>query len=118
MVNRNRNGVMMNPDDALHSICIDFDKTIANNGPHPDYEILEPIKGVKEFLEALYLSGWHITVFTARSDHFYEVICNYMEKYQLPYDRVICGKPFAKYYIDDRNISFKGNWEEVISQIK
>jgi phosphoglycolate phosphatase-like HAD superfamily hydrolase len=108
----------MNPDDELKSIVIDFDKTIAQNGPHPDYDILEPVKGVREFLESLYMLGWHITVWTARSDHFHEVIEDYMEKYMIPYDRIICGKPFAKYYIDDRAVNFSGNWEDVIEQIK
>jgi hydroxymethylpyrimidine pyrophosphatase-like HAD family hydrolase len=106
----------MNPENELREICIDFDKTVANNGPHPDYEILEPIKGAKEALESLYLNGWHITIYTARSWHYYNTIREYMDKHQLPYDNVVCGKMFAKYYIDDRGLRFT-SWDQTMREL-
>ena len=41
-------------------------------------------------------------------------------KIELPIDEIITdmNKPFAKFYIDDRNIEYNGDWEEVIKRIK
>lgn len=110
------NNIKLNPESLLKKICIDFDKTIAKNGPHPEYEILEPIDGAWEALNDFYHDGWEIIIYTARPDTEYDKIADWLEKYDFYYDRLICGKPFAKYYIDDRAIGFN-SWKQVMGSI-
>ena len=108
----------MNPENELRWIAIDLDKTIAQNSPHPDYDLLEPIDGAWEALNELSHKGFNIAIHTARSWHDYDMIRDWLDRYDFNYDQIVCGKVFAKYYIDDRAIGFRGDWKETLKEIK
>lgn len=112
-------------------IVIDFDGTIApNNFP----EFSEPYKGTKKALEELKRLGFKIVIHTSRTAGYWfreknkiprldkqlELLKEYFNKYELPYDYFwLADKPIATYYIDDRALTLKnGNWQKVIKKIK
>ena len=107
------------PDNVKNTICVDFDKTIANNSDHPNYEILEPTHGAREAMEALRLSGKFIIIYSARKrQHFWEVM-DWLGKYQIPFDCLdMQSKPLAEWYIDDKAVPFNGDWGESLSYVK
>ena len=108
---------MKKQEHELNWLGIDLDKTIAHNSPHPDYALLEPIDGAREALQSLSKGGWRITIYTARHWQDYDIICEWLNKYKIPYDQVVCGKLFCRWMIDDKAIHFD-SWDNVLKQIK
>ena len=106
----------MRKDNELRWLLIDLDGTLAYSEP-PDYELQEPIEGAREAMEKLTSKGWKIIIYTARPWIDYEIIENWLNKYQIPFRRIICGKPLGKYIVDDRNLEFHGDWEETMRKI-
>lgn len=105
-------------NQELKWICIDFDETIATNSGHPDYFLREPVKGAKQALERLAQEGWKTIIYTARAWVDYQTIEAWLAHYNIPFRRIICGKPLARWIIDDRNIEFDGNWDKVFDKLK
>jgi capsule biosynthesis phosphatase len=99
-------------------ICFDLDNTlitypkIAN-----DYTSVLPINKMIDYLKYLKTFGHTIIIYTARRMKTYEgnqgkVLANIgkitfdtLEKFDIPYDEIYFGKPYADYYIDDSAIS-------------
>ncbi len=107
------------PKETDTQIAIDFDGTICKDKKFPD--IGEPEQGVKEALSKIKDLGYDILIYTCRSKDTeeLEVVREWLDKYEIPYDSIFEGeKPFAKFYIDDRAIEFKGNWAEVLEEIE
>jgi hypothetical protein len=104
--------------ENLKWLGIDFDETLANNTGYPDFTLGEPIEGAKEAMEELTAKGFKISIYTARAWSEYNIIEEWLERHNITYKRIICGKPLFRYVIDDRNIEFKGNWREVIDKVK
>lgn len=102
----------------LRWLGIDFDGVVAHNTGYPKYILTKPIKGAKEALEGLTNKSWKIIIYTARPWSDYELIENWLIYHNIPFRRIICGKPLFKYIIDDRNIEFKNDWNEVLKKIK
>jgi len=96
---------------------IDLDNTIAHSDSL-DFKLRKPIKGAKEALDKLTKDGWKIIIYTSRSWVEYDIIERWLNKNKIPFRRIVCGKLFAKYYIDDRAVSFRGSWNNVLKQIK
>ena len=105
-------------ENQLRWIGIDLDKTLATNSPYPEYRLLEPVKGAKEALEQLNADGWKIVIYTSRPWMEHEQIENWLDRYNIPYKRIVCGKLFVKWLVDDRAIQFKGDWKETLKDIK
>lgn len=103
-------------NNDLKWIGVDLDLTIAHNDEN--FNLLEPIEGAKEALEQLTARGYKIIIYTARPWSEYQDVEDWLGNYAIPYRRIICGKPLFKYIIDDKNITFKGDWKEVLEQIK
>lgn len=101
----------------LKWLGIDLDRTVANNSAYPEYKLLKPIKGAKKALKKLTKDGWKIVIHTSRPWNDYSLIENWLNKNKIPFKRIVCGKLFAKWLIDDRGIEFRGNWEEVVKKI-
>ena len=102
----------------LKWLAIDLDRTIAENSPYPEYNLLKPIKEAALFLQQLTLDGWKIIIYTSRPWSDYDKVEKWLNKYKIPFRRIVCGKLLAKYFIDDRAIEFKGDWSEVYRKIK
>ena len=113
-------------------IIIDFDGTICGSdfprcGP--------PEPGVREALIELSNMGFEIAIHSCRTNIYWKgkldfphrikhhlAIMNYMSQHRLFYDTVIIdtdmNKPIADFYIDDCGVGYKGNWNEVVREIR
>lgn len=114
-------------------IIVDFDGTICGFA-FPACGPPEP--GVKEALLELHDLGFEIIIHSCRTNiywkgakkdvdnrvHHIATITRYMDDHDLYYDELLIdtdhNKPFADFYIDDRGVSYKGNWPDVVNEIK
>jgi len=105
-------------DEDLKWIGVDFDNVIAKNSGSPDYKLSEPLNGAKKYLEKIEEDGFKIIIYTARGWTMYDTIEDFLNKHQIPFRRIICGKPLFRWVIDDRNISFDGDWKKAYNKIR
>ncbi|MCK4500862.1 hypothetical protein KAU11_10205 [Candidatus Babeliales bacterium] len=107
--------------------AIDFDGVIAHySGWKGSEHFGKPIEGAKEALQQLKNEGHIIIIYTARLPT--EGLKEYLSKYNMPYD-YINENPLMKainegprkipadIYIDDKGLTFKGNWTNTLNQI-
>jgi capsule biosynthesis phosphatase len=95
-------------------ICFDFDNTLVS---YPtisgDYYSVEPIQRNINFLKLLHSLGHTIIIYTARRMKTHggnvgrvvadisRVTLDTLDKFDIPYDEIYFGKPYANFYIDD-----------------
>ena len=109
-------------------IAIDFDGVIHKSSKSfYDGTIYdEPVEGVKEALKRL-SNSYILIVYTCKANPNrplvngktgIELIWEWLEKYNLDsyIEDIVYGKPNAKYYIDDKAITFT-SWSEVIEVV-
>lgn len=108
-------------------VVCDFDGTICEFA-YP--QMGKPKEGVREALRAIKDMGYEIHILSCRTDsdlHKYPIdrqeqvrlMKEYLEAHEIPYDEVLDqDKPIAAWYIDDRGIGFRNNWEEVVEEIR
>jgi capsule biosynthesis phosphatase len=98
--------------------CFDLDNTLVT---YPtikgDYSTVNPIIKNINFLKSLKKQGHHIIIYTARrmkthSGNLGAVICDIgeitlktLKNFEIPYDEIYFGKPYADYYIDDLSVN-------------
>ena len=97
---------------------VDLDKTIAITKESENFDLDKIIPGAKNTLKKLEADGWKIIIYTARHWAQYAQIEVWLIANDIPFRRIICGKPLCKYYIDDRAIGFRGDWDDVYNEIK
>lgn len=93
-------------------ICVDLDGVIAEGADYPFYADCRVVSGAVEYLESLRDSGWYIIIYTSRWEQDREVTEWWLKAHQIPFDKLILGKPLADIYLDDKAIRFT-SWEEV-----
>lgn len=94
---------------GLKTVAIDFDGTLAE-GTWPSPELGAPIQLGVDAACFYYGKGFEVVIYTARPLTHREAIFAWCRDHGLGgvvYD-VICDKPRAALYIDDRAISFPG----------
>lgn len=98
-------------------IAVDFDGVIHDwKNPLEGRRMGAPIKGTKEALTKL-KETYEVVVFTVWGDEKgQKTITDFMNYYELPFDRITNIKPQAVAYIDDKGIKFT-NWQEVLQLI-
>lgn len=111
------------------TLAVDFDGVIHSyrNGWQDGSIYDEPVKGAKEALSELIKDGYEVLIYSTRCNPEYlepgdpdrvKDVKDYLEKHEIPYSKIhVGGKPKAYAYIDDRAITFKGNWDETVNQV-
>ena len=114
--------------DPNKTAVVDVDGTILTTVGR-DYENSRPIVEVVAGLRALKEAGWHIILHTARGmgrsgnnielvrEQVTEEITSFCEKFDVPYDELIIGKPWGRVYIDDRGMrpeEFAAKYKELL----
>ena len=104
--------------------CFDLDNTLVSypriNG---DYNTCEPLHNNINYLRHLKSQGHTIIIYTARRMKTWrgnigsviadigEITLNSLNKFNIPYDEIYFGKPYADFYIDDLAINTQSNLE-------
>jgi capsule biosynthesis phosphatase len=100
--------------------CFDIDGTVFH-AKHPDesYDDIVPIDGMPELIRSLHRDGNYVILHTARnmkthSNNIGKIIAKQVpiiiqscQRYDIPYDELLVGKPLADIYIDDKGYQFK-----------
>jgi capsule biosynthesis phosphatase len=99
-------------------ICFDLDNTLVTYPTIPnDYSSVKPIQKNVELLNKLKNMGHEIIIYTARRMKTHNnnvgrvikdialITIQCLEKFDIPYDELIFGKPLADIYIDDRALN-------------
>jgi len=99
-------------------ICFDLDNTLVTFPVVPgDYSTVEPIVKNIEYLRFLKNEGNYIIIHTARRMKTFngnvgkiipdisKVTLETIEKFNIPYDEIRFGKPWADFYVDDLAVS-------------
>jgi capsule biosynthesis phosphatase len=106
-------------------ICIDLDGVIAEiKKENETYADVKPIKSAVEKIKKLKENGHYIIIYTARHMKTCDgnvskvlakigrITLEWLDKYNVPYDEIVFGKPWADIYIDDNGYRFN-NWNEI-----
>jgi len=96
--------------------CFDLDGTLCTIDTDADYTKAKPfIERIKKVNE-LSADGHYIIIFTARGTttgiDCFDITAKQLEKWGVMFDKLIIGKPYADYFIDDKGIhprEFFGN---------
>lgn len=113
---------------AQKTMCVDFDGTIADysQGFQGRGVFGAPLPGVQVVFNQLRQDGWKIIIFTTRSE--VSKLKDYFDQHGIIFDEINSnsdqpadsnhGKPIADVYIDDRGITFNGNWVDMYPLIR
>lgn len=103
---------MLQSDNIL---AIDIDGTICTIDQ--DYTKCKLMPGCKNAIKIFRKKGYKIYLYTGRHINHAELTFKWLKKNKVFFDHIIFGKPPAKYYIDDRSLTFK-SWKNVLKIIK
>lgn len=102
-------------EDYKKTIVCDVDDTILFTKDR-DYDNSVPNNVVCQKLREAKSLGWRIVLYTARGigrsggnielvrDDVVEEITSFCSKYNVPFDELVIGKPWGRYYVDDKAI--------------
>jgi capsule biosynthesis phosphatase len=106
-------------------ICIDLDGVICElRGNNQGYSNLKPVEGAIEKIKALKNEGHYVIIYTARRMKTHKsnkgkiladvgkTTLDWLAKYEVPYDEIYFGKPWADIYIDDNAFRFL-DWNDI-----
>lgn len=99
-------------DDRV--IAIDLDGCLLQMA-YPEFGAVND--GAIDVINEFRRNGCKIAIYTSRPYMDYEDIKKHLDINNVLYDLIICGKPIAKFYIDDRAIKYEGNWQEVRDKV-
>jgi len=113
-------------------ICIDLDGTLIGykRGYMKDGRFGKVLPGVKKYLLKLKEDGWWVIIYTVRNgrDKIEQLLIgsgiykgmhyDTINKRRNVYPNSYYGKIGADVYVDDRAITFKGNWKKMYEEIK
>lgn len=111
-------------------IVVDLDGTIcALKERDQTYEDVLPLPGAIETMQEWKKEGHEIIIYTARNmrtcagnvgrvhKNVGSMTLNWLEKFEVPYDEIVFGKPSGDVYIDDLAIAFQ-SWAKVKARVK
>lgn len=111
--------------------CFDLDNTLVTSPIiQNDYSTVEPIYKNIEYLRYLKNTGHYIIIYTARRMNTYKsnvglilkniskITYDTLDKFNIPYDEIYFGKPYADFYIDDLAINAYDDLEKQVGIYK
>ena len=122
----NRNQIL-EAGELRRALCIDFDGVISSYGGFKGRGVFgSPIENVRYYLQKFRDEGWRLIVHTSRGE--LGLIEEYLLREKIPFDFINHNpdnekfqlsdvKPVAHVYIDDRAITFDGDWGGIYSKI-
>ena len=115
------------PSTKVERFCFDLDGTLVTKPRvEGDYTSCDPIERNINFLKHLKSLGHYIIIYTARRMRTHggnvgavlkdigALTYDQLAKFNIPYDEVHFGKPYAAYYIDDLAVNCNLNLEKQI----
>jgi FMN phosphatase YigB (HAD superfamily) len=108
-------------------ICFDLDNVLCATKKSL-YKKSKPIKKAIDLVNTLYAKGFYIKIFTSRfmgrnndkvskaKKQGYKFTKKQLLSWHLKYHTLIFGKPSYDLFIDDKNLSFKKNWVEILKK--
>lgn len=106
-------------------LCIDLDGTICETKRQDqDYADVVPLPGAIEAMKDFKARGYYVVIHTARNMRTYnsnvgavirnqaKTVIDWLDKYEVPYDELLFGKPHVDYFIDDKGLTFT-NWADM-----
>ena len=108
-------------------VCFDLDNTLVT---HPtisgDYTSVLPIQRNIDFLKLLHTLGNAIIIYTARRMKTHKgnvgaivadvgkITLDTLDKFDIPYDEIYFGKPYADFYIDDLAVNANSSLDKAL----
>jgi len=101
--------------DINKVICVDVDDTICHT-INRDYANSVPIEPMVARLREARARGYHIVLHTARgqgrsdgawqsvADEVRAEVTTFCQRFAIPFDAIVLGKPWARWYVDDKAI--------------
>lgn len=107
--------------------CFDFDNTLVTYPKIPnDYTSVEPIWETINYLKKLKENGHTIIIYTARRMRTHygnvgaviadigQITLDTLKKFDIPYDEIYFGKPYAHFYVDDLMVDPKSDLNKTL----
>lgn len=112
------------PNTPEKRIVIDFDGTLVNEDETGKVFCFpgaaDATQQLKDLGYSILISSCRITLAKKRGELDAEIafIERTLERFGIVYDAIYLGdKPVADYYVDDRAIVFRGDWQRVVKRI-
>ena len=86
----------------MREIVVDIDGILTNEIEGFDYPKRTPNKYSIDILKNYKERGFKIILHTARYEEDFDVTKDWLNRYEVPYDKLVMGKPQAHIYYDDR----------------
>lgn len=112
-------------DNEVKRFCFDLDNTLVSYPKKEgDYQSVTPIEHNIRYLRFLKSLGHTIIIYTARRMRTYsgntgsvlanvgKITLDTLDKFDIPYDEIYFGKPYAHFYIDDCGINPRHSLEK------
>jgi histidinol phosphatase-like enzyme len=105
------------------TVAVDFDGTLVVEKDG----YVHPVRGAAESMQKLKASGYRLVIYTCRTGIAHDngrlseeldFINRCLNQFNIPFDEIYTGRKLvADIYIDDRCVSFSGNWQESVNKV-